>query len=124
MQTAQKSTPNTNKTIRTTKEVLPWNDQLYKITGGLKSILHGHNHRCGEPIHVLVARQGIIKNKQINHINTMMNQKRELTDTKSCPATKIPGPQTSPKIRSIRKHHLNPGMPNNRQEAPAPTSLN
>ena len=28
------STPK-HKTIRTTKEVSPWNEQLYKITGGL-----------------------------------------------------------------------------------------
>ena len=32
-----------HKTKRTTTEVSPWNDHLYKITGGLKSILHGHN---------------------------------------------------------------------------------
>ena len=28
-----------HKTIRTTTEVSPWTDQLYKITCGLKSIL-------------------------------------------------------------------------------------
>ena len=31
------------KKKRTATEVSPWNDKSYKITGGLKSILHGHN---------------------------------------------------------------------------------
>ena len=34
---------NTKTQKRTTTEVSPWNDHLYKTTGGLKSILHGHN---------------------------------------------------------------------------------
>ena len=37
----KKSTPR-HKTTRTTTEVSPWNDQLYKITGRLKLVLRDH----------------------------------------------------------------------------------
>ena len=41
-QTAQNSTPKP-KTIRTWTEVSPWNDQLCKITVGLKPVLQAPN---------------------------------------------------------------------------------
>ena len=38
-----KKSTSRHKTKRTITEVSPWNDQLNKITGGLKLVLHDHN---------------------------------------------------------------------------------
>ena len=53
----------------------------------------------------------------------MMNQKRGLTDSVSCPTMEIPERQiTYWKSGAKEEHQLNPGGPGNRQEGSASTN--